>query len=94
MASSQGEPDTVLLRQLSLIHSQVISILSSSVEKMFARNPSYDVRKLLGMHTPLPDSARPLNCRTAICCHTLMLMRSQLIASSDVAVVDFCCSTP
>ena len=59
MASAQGEPDTVLLRQLSLIHSQIISILSSSVEKMFARNPSYDVRKLLGRHAPVTDSVRP-----------------------------------
>ncbi|KAL0025925.1 hypothetical protein WJX77_003954 [Trebouxia sp. C0004] len=48
IASAQGEPDPVLLQQLQLIHGQVISILSASVEKMFARNPSYDVRKLLG----------------------------------------------
>ena len=49
VASAQGEPDPVLLQQLQLIHGQVISILSAGVEKMFSRNPSYDVRKLLGM---------------------------------------------
>lgn len=48
MASAQGEPDAVLLQQLRLVHGQIISILSASVEKMFARNSSYDVRKLLG----------------------------------------------
>lgn len=48
IASAQGEPDVVLLQQLRLIHGQIISILSASFEKMFARNPSYDLRKLLG----------------------------------------------
>ena len=49
MVAATGEPEAALMCQLRLIHGQILSILSSSVEKMFARNPSYDARKLLGM---------------------------------------------
>ncbi|KAL0025489.1 hypothetical protein WJX77_005361 [Trebouxia sp. C0004] len=48
MASATGEPEAALTCQLGLVHAQILSILSSSVDKMFARNPSYDARKLLG----------------------------------------------
>lgn len=48
MASATGEPEAVLLSQLRLIHAQILSILTSSVDKTFAKNPSYDARKLLG----------------------------------------------
>lgn len=48
MASTTKEPESALLGQLGLVHGQILSILTSSVEKMFAKNPSYDVRKLLG----------------------------------------------
>ena len=48
MVSATGEPEAALMCQLGLVHGQILSILSSSVEKMFARNPSYDARKLLG----------------------------------------------
>ena len=48
MASATGEPEAALLGQLGLLHGQILSLLTSSVEKMFAKNPSYDVRKLLG----------------------------------------------
>lgn len=48
MASATNEPEGVLLGQLGLVHGQILSILTNSVEKMFAKNPSYDVRKLLG----------------------------------------------
>ena len=46
--SSTGEPVEHLWRQLGLLHAQIISILTSQVEKMFQRNPAYDVRGLLG----------------------------------------------
>jgi len=49
MASASGEPEAALTCQLGLVHAQILSILSSSVDKVFARNPSYDARKLLGM---------------------------------------------
>jgi len=49
MASATGEPEAALRCQLGLVHAEILSILSSSVDKMFARNPSYDARKLLGM---------------------------------------------
>ncbi|KAL0035669.1 hypothetical protein WJX79_007044 [Trebouxia sp. C0005] len=48
MASATGEPEAALTCQLGLVYAQILSILSSSVDKMFARNPSYDARKLLG----------------------------------------------
>lgn len=48
MVAATGEPEAALMCQLGLVHGQILSILSSSVEKMFARNPSYDARKLLG----------------------------------------------
>ncbi|DBB05236.1 TPA: hypothetical protein ACH3X3_010475 [Trebouxia sp. C0006] len=48
MASASGEPEAALTCQLGLVHAQILSILSSSVDKVFARNPSYDARKLLG----------------------------------------------
>ena len=48
MASATNEPESALLGQLGLVHGQILSILTNSVEKMFAKNPSYDVRKLLG----------------------------------------------
>ena len=48
MASTSKEPESALLGQLGLVHGQILSILTTSVEKMFAKNPSYDVRKLLG----------------------------------------------
>ena len=49
MASATGEPEAALTCRLGLVHAQILSILSSSVDKMFARNPSYDARKLLGL---------------------------------------------
>lgn len=48
MASATGEPAAVLFSQLRLVHAQILSILTTSVDKMFVRNPSYDARKLLG----------------------------------------------
>ena len=53
MASATGEPEAALACQLGLVHAQILSILSSGVDKMFARNPSYDARKLLGMALPI-----------------------------------------
>ena len=58
MASATGEPEVALMTQLALVHAQILSILTNSVEKMFARNPSYDARKLLGTsfhHVPKTD---------------------------------------
>ena len=48
MAAVTNEPESALLGQLGLVHGQILSILTNSVTKMFAKNPSYDVRKLLG----------------------------------------------
>ena len=46
--SSAGETVQHTWRQLGLLHSQIVSILTSKVEGIFARNPAYDARGLLG----------------------------------------------
>ena len=46
--SSGGDTVPYLTRQLSCMHSQILSILTSKVEDVFARNASYDLRSLLG----------------------------------------------
>ena len=46
--STAGEPESWLQLQMQLLHGQLVSILTSSLERMFAKNPSYDLRALLG----------------------------------------------
>jgi hypothetical protein len=46
--SRTGEPVEHIWRQLGFLHSQIISILTSQVNKMFQRNASFDLRGLLG----------------------------------------------
>ncbi|KAL0050588.1 hypothetical protein WJX82_002800 [Trebouxia sp. C0006] len=67
MASASGEPEAALTCQLGLVHAQILSILSSSVDKVFARNPSYDARKLLGATNHQP----------AALCSGILAKRSQ-----------------
>lgn len=45
---SSGEPVEYVWRQLSVLHAQIISILTSKVQSMFERNAAFDVRGLLG----------------------------------------------
>lgn len=47
-ASSCGDTVPYLRRQLGFLHAQLISILTSKVEDVFARNASFDLRSLLG----------------------------------------------
>ncbi|PRW21034.1 SAND-like isoform X1 [Chlorella sorokiniana] len=59
--SAYGEPPAVLRMQLSLVHGQIVSLLTSSaLTHMFERNPGYDARRLLagseGMLCSLIDS--------------------------------------
>ena len=46
--SSRGEPAAVLRRQLAVLYSQILCILTNGFERMFARNPRFDSRRLLG----------------------------------------------
>eukprot|EP01026_Neomeris_dumetosa_P051069 TRINITY_DN4488_c0_g2_i2.p1 TRINITY_DN4488_c0_g2~~TRINITY_DN4488_c0_g2_i2.p1 ORF type:complete len:591 (+),score=69.61 TRINITY_DN4488_c0_g2_i2:120-1892(+) len=46
-ASSGGEPPETLKLQLELLHGQIVSLVTNAVERMFERNPAYDVRTLL-----------------------------------------------
>ena len=56
--SSRGEPAAVLCRQLAVLYSQILCILTNGFERMFARNPRFDSRRLLGTalsHTHIPQ---------------------------------------
>ncbi|KAG2454962.1 hypothetical protein HYH02_000788 [Chlamydomonas schloesseri] len=46
-ASSCGEPASALRRQLELLHGQLVLVVTSGLERIIQRNPSYDVRSLL-----------------------------------------------
>ena len=47
--STLAEPPAVLRMQLALVHSQLASLLTASaVAAIFAKNPGYDARRLLG----------------------------------------------
>ncbi|KAF5843386.1 trafficking protein Mon1-domain-containing protein [Dunaliella salina] len=48
VASSQlGEPVMVLQRQLEMLHLQIMLVVSSGLERILSRNPSYDARGML-----------------------------------------------
>ncbi|GLC37257.1 hypothetical protein PLESTB_001143000 [Pleodorina starrii] len=46
-ASSAGEPATALKKQLELLYGQLVLIVTTGLERIIQRNPSYDVRSLL-----------------------------------------------
>jgi hypothetical protein len=46
--SATGEPEAVLRRQLHLLHSLVVCLLTSGVDKTLAKSPKFDPRTLLG----------------------------------------------
>lgn len=47
MASRSGESQAVLSMQLQAVHSQIISILTGSVQKILTQKPQFDIRNLL-----------------------------------------------
>jgi hypothetical protein len=51
--SSTGEPPSALERQLVLVHAQILCILTNHFDRMLARNPRFDSRRLLGETTLL-----------------------------------------
>ena len=46
--SRAGEPEAALLLQLDLLHAHFLAILTDSFEKMLAKNPRFEPRRLLG----------------------------------------------
>ena len=46
--AATGEPAVVLRRQLELLHSQLISILTQAVERALKKSSRFDMRNLLG----------------------------------------------
>eukprot|EP00884_Botryococcus_braunii_P019029 jgi/Botrbrau1/580/Bobra.0010s0046.1 len=46
--SATGEPPSVLERQLDLVHAQIVCILTNHFDRMLAKNPRFDSRRLLG----------------------------------------------
>ena len=48
-ASALAEPPAVLRMQLTLVHGQIVSLLTASaISGILGRSPGYDLRKLLG----------------------------------------------
>ncbi|EOD28505.1 hypothetical protein EMIHUDRAFT_204396 [Emiliania huxleyi CCMP1516] len=47
-SSSCGDTVPYLSRQLAALHAQLLSVLTSKVEEVFARNAGFDLRSLLG----------------------------------------------
>jgi len=53
--SSADEPESALRLQLDLLHAHFLAILTDNFDKMLARNPRFEPRRLLGTilpHTP------------------------------------------
>ena len=51
--SRTGEPASMLRSQLEMLHSQFIAILTSGIDRAFARSANFDMRQLLGGTGPL-----------------------------------------
>ena len=47
--SRTGEPPAAVHLLLDLLHAQLLCVLTQGFHSMFARNPRYDSRRLLGM---------------------------------------------
>ena len=54
--STKAEPTELIARQLHYVHAQIISILTSSVNKIFKARANYDLRGLLGGAEKFLDS--------------------------------------
>ena len=50
--SSAEEPEAALRLQLELLHAHFLAILTDNFDKMLARNPRFEPRRLLGVCTP------------------------------------------
>ncbi len=46
--SAAGEPEDALALQLELLHAHLLAILTNSFDRMLARNPRFEPRRLLG----------------------------------------------
>lgn len=46
--SSTGEPEAALKLQLDLLHAHLLAILTDNFDRMLARNPRFEPRRLLG----------------------------------------------
>lgn len=51
--SSAGEPEAALALQLDLLHGHLLAILTDSFDRMLARNPRFEPRRLLGACLPV-----------------------------------------
>ena len=47
--SSAAEPESALRLQLELLHAHLLAILTDNFDKMLARNPRFEPRRLLGV---------------------------------------------
>lgn len=49
--TSTNEPELIILKQLQFLYSQILLVLTSKVHDIFRKNPSSDIRQLLGSDT-------------------------------------------
>ena len=79
--SSADEPESALRLQLDLLHAHFLAILTDNFDKMLARNPRFEPRRLLGTsppHTP----------RGEIICGDLAALYSGSVPMRWLLVVD------
>ena len=50
--SSAEEPESALRLQLELLHAHFLAILTDNFDRMLARNPRFEPRRLLGLLHP------------------------------------------
>lgn len=50
--SSADEPESALRLQLELLHAHFLAILTDNFDRMLARNPRFEPRRLLGARLP------------------------------------------
>ena len=50
--SSAAEPESALRLQLELLHAHFLAILTDNFDRMLARNPRFEPRRLLGVCIP------------------------------------------
>jgi vacuolar fusion protein MON1 len=88
MATRSGESFSILTQQLVTLHSQIISILTGSVQKILSQKPQFDIRNLLvGTDKCFDSLCGWMNSSAAFllnCVHGLRLTASLRLAIGNI----------
>lgn len=88
MATRSGESFSILSQQLVTLHSQIISILTGSVQKILSQKPQFDIRNLLvGTDKCFDSLCGWMNSSAAFllnCVHGLRLTASLRLAIGNI----------